>query len=110
MASAITKEEIPKRNLDKQQLDKASFVLKTIAHPIRLAILQLLHQHERLSVSEICDRIKTEQSVTSHHLSNMKIMGILSASREGKNVYYSLKENSVVDIISLLESMDVNRG
>lgn len=104
--SADTKMEV--KVLDAKQLEKAAFVLKNIAHPTRLAILQLLHQNERLSVSEICDKIKVEQSLTSHHLSNMKIIGILSASRDGKNVFYSLKENSVIDIISCLESINVN--
>lgn len=113
IASNITQAEVPKektKTLNAQQLERASFVLKNIAHHTRLAILLLLHQNERLSVSEICDKIKAEPPVTSHHLSNMKIIGILSASRDGKNVYYSLKENSVIDIISLLESIDVNLG
>ena len=96
------------KTLDPKQLERAAFILKNIAHPTRLAILQLLHANERLPVSEICERIKVEQSLTSHHLSNMKIIGILSANRDGKNVYYSLKESSVIDIISCLESISIN--
>ena len=62
-----------KTSLSPDQLEFAASILKAVAHPIRLSILQLLDNEKRLSVNEICQRINSEQSLTSHHLSNMKL-------------------------------------
>lgn len=91
-----------------EKLERIAFILKTIAHPIRLGIVHLLEQHPRLSVSNICEMLGTEQSLTSHHLSNMKDKGILSVKREGRSMLYSLKEKDVSLIIECLENCQCN--
>ncbi|OWY24408.1 transcriptional regulator [Sphingobacteriales bacterium UPWRP_1] len=97
-----------KVNADK--LERIAFILKTVAHPIRLGIVELLETHGKLCVGEICTKLSTEQSLTSHHLANMKLKGLLNARREGKNVYYSIKEKEITSIISCLEHCNCNRG
>lgn len=97
--------------IDKEQvskLEKVAFILKTIAHPLRLGIIHLLEQHLRLSVSEICEHLDSEQSLTSHHLQNMKLKGILSSKKDGRKVLYSLKERQVSLIIECLENCNCN--
>ena len=79
--------------INKEKLEKAAFILKTVAHPTRLAIVDLLSIQERLSVNEICTILECEQSLLSHHLINMKLKGILRSEKDGLNVFYSLKEN-----------------
>ncbi len=96
--------------IETEKLEKAAFILKTIAHPVRLRIIELLDANDQLSVGEICERISCEQSLTSHHLSNMRLKGILSAQREGKNMYYSLKEKDVIKILSCIENCNCNMG
>jgi len=91
-----------------EKLERIAFILKTVAHPMRLAIVHLLEQYPELSVSEICTMLGTEQSLTSHNLQNMKIKGILSAKRKGRSVYYSLKEKDVSMIIECLEDCQCN--
>ena len=89
--------------LDIAKMEKVAFILKTTAHPTRVAIVQLLAAHDSLSVSEICERLGgAEQSLTSHHLATMKLKGLLSSTREGKNVYYSLKMREVITVIQCL--------
>ena len=90
--------------MDLVKLEKVAFVLKTIAHPLRIGIVELLRYQDKLSVNQICERLNSEQSLTSHHLSNMKLKGILSCSREGKNMYYSLKMKEVTKVISCIEN------
>ena len=92
-----------------QKLERVAFILKTIAHPLRLGIIHLLEQHPRLSVSDICDILNSEQSLTSHHLQNMRVKGILSVKREGRSMFYSLKERDVSLIIECLENCQCNR-
>ena len=95
---------------DVQKLEKIAFILKTIAHPLRLQIVELLDIHGDLSVSAICEKLKTEQSLTSHHLSNMKLKGILRSKKEGRKVLYSLKEKSVLQILNCLDDCNCNMG
>ena len=89
-------------NLSVEKMEKVAFILKTTAHPTRIAIVQLLAAHESLSVSGISERLNVEQSLLSHHLSGMKLKGILSSTREGKNIYYALKMREVIDVIQCL--------
>lgn len=100
MQEAVTKA----RSIEK--LEKAAFILKTLSHPLRLSIVDILSQHDKLSVNEICQALDSEQSLTSHHLSNMKLKGILSSSREGKNIYYSLKMREVVKVLACMDNCD----
>ena len=87
--------------LSVKKMEKVAFVLKTTAHPTRIAIVQLLAAHDSLSVSNISERLSVEQSLLSHHLSGMKLKGILSSTRDGKNIYYALKMREVIDEVDL---------
>lgn len=91
-----------------EKLERIAFILKTIAHPTRLGVIHLLEQFPRMSVSEICEHLGSEQSLTSHHLQNMKLKGILSSKKEGRQVLYSLKERDVSLIIECLENCNCN--
>ncbi len=90
------------------KLERIAFILKTVAHPLRLGIIHLLEQHPRLSVTDICEALSSEQSLTSHHLQNMRLKGILSVKREGRSMMYSLKERDVSLIIECLENCQCN--
>ena len=91
-----------------EKLERIAYILKTVAHPLRLGIIHLLEQHPKLSVSEICTMLDSEQSLTSHHLQNMRLKGILSVKREGRSMMYSLKERDVSLIIECLENCQCN--
>lgn len=92
--------------IDARKLEQVAFILKTIAHPARLAIVDLLDKNKKMSVNEIAEKLNLEQSLTSHHLNNMKIKGILQSEREGKNMYYSIKLEEVIKVIACIESCD----
>ncbi len=88
--------------LSVEKMEKVAFILKTTAHPTRIAIVQLLAANDSLSVSDISEKLNVEQSLLSHHLSGMKLKGILSSHRDGKNIYYALKMREVIDVIQCL--------
>ncbi len=90
--------------VDQEELEKAAFVLKTIAHPTRLAIIDFLSKGGRKKVSEICTALKLEQSLASHHLNTMKLKGVLGSIREGKNMFYYLKLLEVTQILSCIDN------
>jgi len=92
------------------KLERISNILKAVAHPYRLGIVHLLEQHPRLNVTAICEALgpDAEQSQISHHLKNMRLMGILSVKRDGRSMMYSLKERDVSLIIECLENCQCN--
>jgi ArsR family transcriptional regulator len=92
---------------DVNKLEKVSFILKTIAHPLRIGIIGLLVENGKMCVNDICDRLDSEQSLTSHHLSNMKLAGILGSERNGKNIYYYLKLTEVVEVIHCMNNCHI---
>ncbi len=90
-------------DLNPDQLEKAANMLKAIAHPMRIAIINFLDEGKKLTVTEIHELLKIEQSTTSHHLGILKDKGVLTSQRDGKNTFYSLKNDnlsSIVDCIS----------
>ncbi len=88
---------------------RAAEVFKSIAHPIRLNILQLLQENQPLNVSDIGEQLgcNCEQSMLSHHLTKMKDKGILSSNKEGKFIYYSIDDPCVVSILNCVNKMEV---
>ena len=95
--------------LQKQEMEKAAFILKSIAHPSRLAIIDILSKQPWQAVSEISDKLEMEQSLTSHHLNIMKMKGVLESRREGKNIKYKLKLTEVTQVLSCIEHCDLSR-
>jgi DNA-binding transcriptional ArsR family regulator len=90
----------PRINSDK--LERAAYVLKAVAHPTRINIIDLLDQQKELSVTELSELLDCEQSLLSHHLTNMRDKGILAVRRDGKNMYYSLTDKTITKIISCI--------
>jgi len=88
--------------LSAEQLEKAANLLKAIAHPMRVAILQHLDGGKQLTVTEIHEYLKIEQSTTSHHLGILKDKGILGSKRDGKNTYYFIRNEHLSSIIECI--------
>jgi len=77
------------RETERRRYELQADVLKALAHPLRLAIIQFLAEEEKC-VCDIVDYTGTSQSNISKHLSIMKRAGILSDRKEGLSVYYRL--------------------
>ncbi len=88
------------KDLTIEQLEDAANMLKAIAHPMRIAILSFLEDGKKLTVTEIHELLKIEQSTTSHHLGILKDKGVLCSKREGKNTYYYLKHANLSNIVN----------
>lgn len=92
------------RDLSVETLQKAARILKTVAHPARLSILQVLEEEERMDVSGLCSAIgqDCEISMMSHHLAKMRDNGILTSQKEGKRVYYSIADKNILNIFDCM--------
>ncbi|MBL4594284.1 MAG: winged helix-turn-helix transcriptional regulator [Flavobacteriales bacterium] len=89
--------------IELKKLETASEMLKAIAHPVRIAIVAMLDDDKKLSVTEIHEALKIEQAVASHHLSILKNKGVLLSERSGKNCYYSLKHQRLSQIVACID-------
>ena len=67
---------------------------KALADETRQKIMQLCCC-KQLSVSEIVEKIGVSQPTVSHHLKILRDAGLVSVERRGKEVYYSLNQNSL---------------
>jgi len=88
--------------LDITKLEMAASKLRAIAHPMRIAIIDLLHDREKLSVTEIYSALDIEQASASHHLNILKNKGVLVSKRDGKKIFYSLKSITLTEIIECI--------
>ena len=86
-------------DLNPEEVERAANMIKAISHPMRLAILGYLGDGKRLSVTEIHNLLKIEQSTASHHLGILKDKGILASVRMGKNTLYYLKRKNLSTLI-----------
>lgn len=90
------------KDLSPESLEKASAMLKAMAHPVRLSIIRCLEPEKGLNVTEIHKRIGVEQSTASHHLGILKDKGVLASRREGKNTYYFLRQEKILIMLNCI--------
>lgn len=101
--------KVSKRQFSTRKLQKVAKVLKTISHPVKLEILEVLETDEPLDVSTLCERIGAdcEISMMSHHLAKMKDNNILISEKSGKQVFYSITDRQILNIFDCLERCDM---
>lgn len=85
-------------SLEADYLEKAADILKTVAHPMRLQIIDFLQEGEK-TVTELCEHVGAQQPYMSQQLALLKAKGILGARRNGNQVLYSIVHPGVVKII-----------
>jgi len=90
---------------DADFLEVGTEVLRAIAHPIRLTIIDVLHEKKRLSVTEIYELLGIEQAIASHHLRILKDKKVVIARRDGKKSFYSLCDDEFHIIVKTLEKL-----
>ena len=69
------------------KLDYSCELMRALAHPLRLQILEFIDKQGVVNVNKIYNALKIEQSVTSQHLSILKLSGVLQSEKVGKYVH-----------------------
>lgn len=87
-----------KVTFNNERLRVSSELLRALAHPLRLKILEFIDKHGITHVNTIYNSIKIEQSITSQHLRIMRKAGVLHAKRDGKFVFYSIDYDIVARV------------
>jgi len=84
------------------QEEQIAEILRAIAHPSRIKILQILENEQRC-VRDLERLVKIKQSNLSQHLRILKDKGILNCERKGMEVCYQIKEKKILDIINFMK-------
>jgi len=88
----------------KKHLEARAKVLKAMAHPSRLFIIEELEKGERC-VCELTDMIGADVSTVSKHLSVLKQAGIVVDDKRGNQVYYQLRVPCILNFFGCIESV-----
>lgn len=92
----MIKKKMPNDNM----LFKVSVFFKIIGDSTRLKILYALLNCE-ICVCDIANLLNMTKSSISHQLKSLKENGLVKARREGKEVYYSLDDDHVKEVIEV---------
>ncbi len=100
-ASKTNRTNKPRGSLE--LFSEAAECLKTLAHPVRLRMVQLL-LHGKYTVGELADDCSIPSNVASEHLRLMQRCGFLSSERDGRQVYYQIAEPHLRNIMACIEA------
>lgn len=82
---------------------KAEF-FKALAHPLRIKVLDVLREAE-FGVNELCSRLGAEQSHLSQQLAVLRSRNIVSARKNGNNVFYSVRDPAIFRLLDVAKEI-----
>ncbi len=89
-------------SVNDERLQVSSEVLRAVAHPLRMKILEFIDRNDEINVNKIYNTLGLEQSITSQHLRILRLADIVTTQRDGKYIHYSInydKLGSTVDSV-----------
>ena len=93
-----------KVTFDNEKLQYSSDLLRALAHPLRLKILEFIDENKEINVNKIYNALKIEQSITSQHLKVLREAGVVFTDKEGKYVHYSIDYKRLINTVSALNN------
>lgn len=81
-----------------------SQIIKAMAHPVRLMVIEFLRKEER-SFSEIFNLFQLDKSTVSKHLRTLKEAGIVSSRKNGSDVIYRLDVPCITDFFGCVTTV-----
>jgi DNA-binding transcriptional ArsR family regulator len=94
--------------LPEDDIDRFTEILKALANPARLRIVNILAAGER-TVSEICELSGLKQSLVSQQLKMLRLNNIVQYRKEVPRFYYSLKDQNVANVLRCLSRCGASR-
>lgn len=78
-----------------EKLQVSVDLMRALAHPLRLRILDFIDAHGTINVNKIYKTLNLEQSITSQHLRILRSADVLESERVGKFIHYSINYKTV---------------
>ena len=86
-----------------EALEEAAECLRTLAHPMRLRMIEMLLAKE-ITVGELARACGIAPHMASEHLNKMKDRGLLKSQRRGRCIYYSVARPGLKGIMKCVDS------
>jgi ArsR family transcriptional regulator len=87
------------------QYEARAKVIKALAHPARLAIVDELAEKGERCVCDLTTLVGTDMSTVSRHLSQLKNAGIVADEKRGTMVFYRLRVKCLTSFFACVESV-----
>lgn len=87
----------------RDRIERQAELLKALANPVRLCLLEKLIDEGETSVSDITACMEVTQSAVSQHLRRLKDMELVECRKEENRIYYSCTRGDVHKIIECLK-------
>ncbi len=81
-----------------QEQNRIALLLKAIAHPARVAIIEYLVRTESCICGDIVNELPLAQATISQHLKELKNAGLIKGSIEGNAICYCIDESGVKEL------------
>lgn len=91
-----------KVTFQQEKLTVSTELMRALAHPLRLKILEFLDQNRNIQVNQIYNTLKIEQSIASQHLRILKNAGVLVADKDGKYMHYTIDYQRVSNAVKAI--------
>lgn len=88
------------KQLSPEFIAKAASFFKVVGNDTRMKILCTI-ANEEICVDDIAAGVNMTKSAVSHQLKILKDEGLVKSRRDGKNIYYSLDDQHVTDILEI---------
>jgi len=76
---------------NEEKLTYSCELMRALAHPLRLKILEYIDQHGEINVNKIYNTLGIEQSITSQHLKVLRMAGVVDCDKDGKFMNYTIR-------------------
>lgn len=96
--------------LSAELLERMAGVLRVLAHPHRLRMIEILQREGTAPVHLVMTRLGLPQATISQHLNQMRRAGLVRAARRGKEVWYSIAEPSSLTILDCIRKKQESGG
>ena len=83
-------------------LTKTAHVLRLLAHPCRLKIIEVLERGRSMPVYAIVRQLGLSQAATSQHLNQMRRVGLVRSVRHGREVRYEIADATSLTILGCI--------
>ena len=83
---------ITKSELFSDKKNRLAAMFKVLGHPARLAILQYIINQKACICNDLVEELGLAQATISQHLKELKTIGLLQGTVEGKSVCYCIDE------------------
>ncbi len=93
-----------KVSINHEKLQVSSEILRALAHPLRMRILEFIDRNKSINVNKIYNTLKLEQSITSQHLKILRSTGLVLTHRDGKFIHYTLDYGKIQAAIKAIDS------